>query len=109
MRAPQAPVRMRLSDDDDSFTVVVSNVGPLEDDVIDVDAAADAGSLASASFEALGDAEDLHDDDSGAGMPSSFGLAVIGGLVDEVVVTTDDDGTHVTMAWPTVAAIPAQP
>jgi anti-sigma regulatory factor (Ser/Thr protein kinase) len=107
VRAPAAPVRLRLSDDDDSFTVVVSNVGPLEDDEIDVDTAADEKSLATASFAALGVAEDQHDDDGG--MPSSFGLAVIGGLVDDVVVTTDDDGTHVTMVWPTAPVIPAQP
>jgi serine/threonine-protein kinase RsbW len=89
-RAPDAPISMRLSDDRDCFTVEVVDVGPLDDDPHD------------AAFNALDPAVRPSDfgDDSADGVPPGFGLIVIGGLVDEVVVTSDDDGTHVTMAWP---------
>jgi serine/threonine-protein kinase RsbW len=97
-KAPETPVSMRLSDDEDRFTVEVTNVGPLDDD------AADA---VMGSFDEVS-ADELIDDDASDSMPPSFGLVVIGGLVDEVVVTSDDGGTHVTMAWPTAPLIPAQ-
>jgi anti-sigma regulatory factor (Ser/Thr protein kinase) len=98
-RAPDLPVSMRLSDDDDAFTVVVTDVGPLEDDATDA---------VMGSFDAASAADDLIDDDASDSMPPSFGLVVIGGLVDEVVVTSDDAGTHVLMSWPTTPFIPAQ-
>jgi hypothetical protein len=34
-------------------------------------------------------------------LPPGFGLAVISGLVEDVNVTSDVDGTHVRMTWPT--------
>jgi anti-sigma regulatory factor (Ser/Thr protein kinase) len=88
--APEVPISMRLSDDRDCFTVEVTDVGPLEDDPREA---------AFGYFEAASTAV-LHDDDPPDSTPSGFGLVVIGGLVDEVVVTSDDAGTHVTMAWP---------
>jgi anti-sigma regulatory factor (Ser/Thr protein kinase) len=98
-RAPEAPVLMRLSDDRDCFTVEVTDVGPLEDDAVDA---------VQGAFDDVKSADDLIDDDASDSMPPSFGLAVIGGLVEEVVVTSDDAGTHVKMAWPTTLFIPAQ-
>lgn len=89
VHAPDVPVSVRLSDDDDCFTVEVTDVGPLDDDPRD------------APFDAATDSS-RWDDDSADAIPSGFGLVVIGGLVDEVVVTNDEAGTHVTMAWPAV-------
>jgi serine/threonine-protein kinase RsbW len=97
-KAPQTPVSMRLSDDADRFTVEVTDVGPLEGDAAD----AVLGSFDETT------ADEFIDNDTSDSMPPSFGLVVIGGLVDEVVVTSDEAGTHVTMAWPTGLLIPAQ-
>jgi hypothetical protein len=33
-------------------------------------------------------------------LPPGFGLAVISGLVEDVSVTGEIDGTHVRMTWP---------
>ncbi|HZP15145.1 MAG TPA: ATP-binding protein [Nocardioides sp.] len=90
-RAPSAPISMRLSDDDKSFTVEVVDVGPLEDDAQD----GDFGSLDAAALSSALDSDDVSD-----GVPAGFGLAVIGGLVEQLAVSSDDAGTHVTMAWP---------
>jgi serine/threonine-protein kinase RsbW len=97
-RAPAQPVVMRLFDDHDCFTVEVIDVGPLEDD---------ASEAVAGSFGALSSADDLVDDDLADSMPPSFGLAVIGGLVEEVVVTSDAAGTHVKMSWPAASAADA--
>jgi anti-sigma regulatory factor (Ser/Thr protein kinase) len=83
-----APIAMRLSDDDDCFTVEVIDGGPLDVDPTD------------AAFESSVVASALTDDDVDDGVPAGFGLVVIGGLVEAVKVTSDDDGTHVTMSWP---------
>jgi serine/threonine-protein kinase RsbW len=88
--APDVPISMRLSDEDDSFTVEVTDVGPLEDDPRD----AAFGSLAAVT--GAGD----WDDDGSDSVPSGFGLVVIAGLTDEVVVINDEAGTHVKMTWP---------
>jgi serine/threonine-protein kinase RsbW len=97
-KAPATPVSMRLSDDENRFTVEVTDVGPLD---------ADAADAVMGPFDEV-DADELIDDAASDTMPPSFGLVVIGGLVDEVVVTSDGEGTHVTMAWPTAPLIPAQ-
>lgn len=89
--APAEPVAMRLSDDQNSFTVEVIDVGPLDDDPRD--AAFD-------SFDPTSMTDALAGPDASDGEPAGFGLVVIGGLVDEVTVTNDNLGTHVTMAWP---------
>jgi serine/threonine-protein kinase RsbW len=87
--APTTPVVMRLSDGKERFAVEVTDVGPLDEDP----QAASFGSVeAAARCGTAGEALDA--------LPSGFGLVVIGGLVEEVVVTADDRGTHVTMAWP---------
>ena len=35
-------------------------------------------------------------------LPPGFGLAVISGLVEDVTVGSETDGTHVRMTWPAV-------
>jgi anti-sigma regulatory factor (Ser/Thr protein kinase) len=93
VRAPDQPVSMRLSDDENRFTVEVTDCGPLEDDP----RAAAFGEIDPATVA------DVIDDDTPDGMPSGFGLVVIGGLVEELVVTSDEHGTHVKMAWPALS------
>jgi anti-sigma regulatory factor (Ser/Thr protein kinase) len=87
--APTAPISMQLSDDNKCFTVDVVDVGPAEADADDTDfASLDPAALSSA----------LGSDD----VPAGFGLAVIGGLVEQVTISSNQSGTgtRVTMAWP---------
>jgi serine/threonine-protein kinase RsbW len=91
VQAPDAPVLMRLSDELSRFSVEVTDVGPLDEDPRE----AAFGSLDVASLSSAIGADGTVD-----ALPSGFGLVVIGGLVEEVVVTSDDAGTHVKMAWP---------
>jgi serine/threonine-protein kinase RsbW len=92
-KAPEAPVVMRLSDEQDRFTVEVVDNGPLEHDAGDADLAAIDPDELSAPDDPSGDPlADL--------LPPGFGLAVISGLVEDVAVTSDTDGTHVRMTWP---------
>src|SRR4051794_4414006 len=98
---PQAPISMRLSDDNACFTVEVVDVGPLAD--------ANTGDPDLASLDAAALSSALETDDVADGVPSGFGLAVIGGLVEQVGVSGDDAGTHVTMAWPVGATNGSQP
>lgn len=86
------PVAMRLCDDDRRFTVEVIDVGPLDED---------SNAAAFGGLDGMPVASILSDEDSASGVPAGFGLVVIGGLVEEVVVTSDEVGTHVSMSWPT--------
>jgi serine/threonine-protein kinase RsbW len=88
--APTVPISMQLSDDDDCFTVEVVDVGPTE-----AEADSDFGSLDAAALSAALDSDDVVD-----GVPAGFGLAVIGGLVEQVNISSNQSGTRVTMAWP---------
>jgi serine/threonine-protein kinase RsbW len=91
-KVPDAPVVMRLTDEQDRFTVEVVDGGPLEHD-IDADLAAlDPEELSAPADSAGEQMPDL--------LPPGFGLAVISGLVEDVAVTSDTDGTHVRMTWP---------
>jgi hypothetical protein len=81
---------MQLSDDNDCFTVEVVDVGPTE-----AEADSDFGSLDAAALSAALDSDDVVD-----GVPAGFGLAVIGGLVEQVNISSNQSGTRVTMAWP---------
>lgn len=92
--AADAPISMRLSDDDARFTVEVTDIGPLDDDSRDAPFDALDGTVDPAAWE----------DDAAGSVPAGFGLVVIAGIVDEVVVSSDASGTHVTMAWPVLAA-----
>jgi anti-sigma regulatory factor (Ser/Thr protein kinase) len=110
--APQAPVRVALTDAPDSFTVTVADCGRTGDEV----APGPDGGLVAAS--ALLDLEPESvdppwwsepestgadaDEDSG-GFPPGLGLALIEGLVDEVEISRGPDGvgTVVAMTWHT--------
>ncbi|MBV9869892.1 MAG: ATP-binding protein [Frankiaceae bacterium] len=85
--APNEPVTMRLSDDNNCFTVEVIDAGTLEGDEQD------------AAFDPL-DAAALAAADANESVPASFGLAVIGGLVEEVAISSENGATQVRMAWP---------
>ena len=92
--APSAPVGLSLSDDGGRYSVVVSDIAPADEDVTAADLHAfDPDELAAPAPGAGPDPlPDL--------LPPGFGLAVIAGLVDDVAVTTDHEGTTVRMSWP---------
>jgi serine/threonine-protein kinase RsbW len=92
--APAVPISMQLSDDDSCFTVDVVDAGPAEADADDTD----FGSLDAAALSSVA----LGSDDVADGVPAGFGLAVIGGLVEQVTISSNQSGTgtRVTMAWP---------
>jgi anti-sigma regulatory factor (Ser/Thr protein kinase) len=101
-KAPERPVAMRLSDGDGNFRVEVVDVGPLETDIGDSD-------LSALRTDAM---LERGPDDGGTDalpdlLPPGFGLAVISGLVEQVQVHEEIDGTHVQMSWP--ATEPAPP
>ena len=93
-KIPDQPVLMRLTDEQDRFVVEVVDGGPLEHDVADADLGAlDPDELSAPAGDATGDQlPDL--------LPPGFGLAVISGLVEDVTVTSEIDGTRVRMTWP---------
>src|SRR4051794_28152778 len=93
-KVPDQPVVMLLTDEQDRFTVEVIDGGPLEQDAADADLAAlDPEGLSAPAQGGPGDQlPDL--------LPPGFGLAVISGLVEDVNVVSDTDGTHVRMTWP---------
>jgi serine/threonine-protein kinase RsbW len=89
--APTTPIAMKLSDDDNCFTVEVIDAAPVDGESEEPDfSALDTAELSSA----------LESGDLAGGVPAGFGLVVIGGLVEQVAVSTDDSGTRVSMAWP---------
>jgi anti-sigma regulatory factor (Ser/Thr protein kinase) len=100
--APEKPVTMLLSDDLSRFTVEVGDVGSPDGE--DPAAPMDAGSL-EASLDAK--TPDANAEVGVEALPPGFGLAVISGLVEDVEVSTDGNGTRVRMAWPSSA--PAAP
>jgi len=88
--APQAPIVMRLTDEQDKFSVEVLDRGSFEESVEGTDLGdLDPQALTSQSAES---SEDL--------LPPGFGLAVISGLVEDVAVSADSAGTRVRMTWP---------
>jgi serine/threonine-protein kinase RsbW len=94
-KAPDAPIVMRLIDEHDRFVVEVLDSGPFEEAIGDpaLDSIDPESLAAPASREAS--VEPLPDI-----LPPGFGLAVISGLVEDVSVTSDPEGTRVRMAWP---------
>ncbi|HET7529586.1 MAG TPA: ATP-binding protein [Mycobacteriales bacterium] len=93
-KVPDQPVLMLLTDEQDRFVVEVVDGGPLEHDVADADLAAlDPDELSAP-------ASDFSADQLPDLLPPGFGLAVISGLVEDVTVSSDADGTHVRMTWP---------
>jgi serine/threonine-protein kinase RsbW len=87
----QHPVKMELSDDRNTFTIEVIDVGTLDEDPAGLLAGID---LAEISTRAL-------DDETPDALPSGFGLAVISGLVEDLNVISDASSTRVRMVWPT--------
>jgi anti-sigma regulatory factor (Ser/Thr protein kinase) len=91
-RDPGTAVVMRLTDEQDRFTVEVVDCGPHAD------------AVAETQLDGL-DPDELASPDSADAvpdLPAGFGLAVISGLVEDLVVGSDADGTHVRMTWPAV-------
>jgi len=91
--APDAAVRMRLTDAQDRFVVEVVDCGPLDEsfggaDLDDLDTDALSAPAAGGGSDPIPDL-----------LPAGFGLAVISGLVEDVEVTSDSAGTHVRMTW----------
>jgi anti-sigma regulatory factor (Ser/Thr protein kinase) len=93
-KGADTPVLMRLSDEQDRFIVEVVDVGPLETGASGTDI--DPDLLAEPAPPNAG-AEPLPDL-----LPPGFGLAVISGLVEDVAVTSEIDGTHLRMTWPAI-------
>jgi anti-sigma regulatory factor (Ser/Thr protein kinase) len=91
-----APVVMRLTDEQGRFIVEVVDSGSdgdatQEPDLGDLD-----------PDELAAPTEDPQPEDTLPDLPPGFGLAVISGLVEDVTVGSDIDGTHVRMTWPAV-------
>ena len=82
----ETPVVMRLTDEQDRFTVEVVDRGNSD--------AIGGGELDLDTTLASGDGEAVPD------LPPGFGLAVISGLVEDVTVESDGEGTRVRMTWP---------
>ncbi|MEW1721708.1 ATP-binding protein [Streptomyces sp. NPDC093109] len=83
------PVRVVLTEEEKSFSIEVG------DGVPGSGGAAAGGPGGSASG-------DLHESDAEG--EDEMGLAVISGLVDDVEVTSGDDGGVIRMSWPTGSA-----
>ena len=91
--AADEPIVMRLTDEQDRFTVQVTDRGPLDD-------AGGGADLEDIDPQRLADAAEPDADAIPDLLPPGFGLAVISGLVEDVSVTSDSDGTSVRMTWP---------
>jgi serine/threonine-protein kinase RsbW len=87
------PVSLELLDEQDRFTVTVTDYGPAED--------AAGTTLTGLDTEALAAPTANGGREPGPELlPPGFGLAVISGLVDDLRVDRDGQGTHVRMTWP---------
>lgn len=87
---PDTPVQMLMTDEQDRFTVVVVDRGPENGaEAPQLDLRAQGAALTETVAEPQPDL-----------LPAGFGLAVISGLVDDVDVSRDVNGTHVRMTWP---------
>ncbi|HVU60285.1 MAG TPA: ATP-binding protein [Mycobacteriales bacterium] len=92
------PVRLRFTDDHSHFTIEVINHGTLADDPTQ------SMDLVAASSRALADDAAAPRGREWDSLPPGFGLAVVSGLVEELLVTTDGNQTTVQMRWPVVSA-----
>jgi anti-sigma regulatory factor (Ser/Thr protein kinase) len=81
--APATPVKIVLRDDPAGLTVEVTDAGPESGPVTD-------------------EVEDLFDDDE---VDPRVALAVLAGLVDELGITANGNGTTVTLRWPLVTRL----
>ncbi|MGW7619934.1 ATP-binding protein [Streptomyces antimycoticus] len=76
----EAPVRVSLTEEEKKFSIEVGDESPT------------SAALASGSHPEMDDEAEGEDE---------MGLAVIGGLVDDVEVTTSESGGVIRMSWPT--------
>ena len=90
------PVSLTLVDEQDRFTVEVTDTAPPDTDLTDP---ADLGELDPVELTAPAPREP-GDEPLADLLPAGFGLAVITGLVDDLDVVRDDAGTHIRMTWP---------
>ncbi|MFE4370968.1 ATP-binding protein [Streptomyces sp. NPDC056835] len=86
-----APVRVVLNEEEKAFSIEVGD---------GVTAAGGAGAGEARDGVAPGDSHE-----SDAEGEDEMGLAVISGLVDDVEVTSGDDGGVIRMSWPTASAV----
>ncbi|MFD5780561.1 ATP-binding protein [Streptomyces sp. NPDC126933] len=86
-----APVRVVLTEEEKNFSIEVGDGVP------------GAGSGAGTPEREGAPTGDLYDSDPEG--EDEMGLAVISGLVDDVQVTSGDDGGVIRMSWPTAQAV----
>ena len=94
---PAEPVKIEMTDQDERFTVVVSDHAPTP-------AARTAGANGHGVSQGgpVGTAAVVQGA-ADAGIPAGFGLAVISGLADDVRVSSTSSGVSVRMSWPSAA------
>ncbi|MEV4973545.1 ATP-binding protein [Streptomyces scopuliridis] len=85
-----APVRVVLNEEEKAFSIEVG------------DGVTAAGGAAGEAGDGAA-AGDAHESDAEG--EDEMGLAVISGLVDDVEVTSGDDGGVIRMSWPTASAV----
>ncbi|MFB6977344.1 ATP-binding protein [Streptomyces scopuliridis] len=85
-----APVRVVLNEEEKAFSIEVG------------DGVTAAGGAAGEPGDGAA-AGDAHESDAEG--EDEMGLAVISGLVDDVEVTSGDDGGVIRMSWPTASAV----
>lgn len=91
--APDVRVEVTIRDDPAGLTVSVRDRGPAAGPVAD--------SAAGALEDAFSDVSDLGGTDGETGLVDpDVALAVLQGLVDDVSIEPDPQGTTVTMRWP---------
>ncbi|WP_405796128.1 ATP-binding protein [Streptomyces sp. NBC_01506] len=102
-----APVRVVLTEEEKVFSIEVADEVPTPGTTGATGTTGSAGPTTGAeSAPASGGsgAGDLYETDTGDG-EDEMGLAVISGLVDDVEVTSDDNGGVIRMSWPTASAV----
>ncbi|MFJ2113160.1 MULTISPECIES: ATP-binding protein [unclassified Streptomyces] len=90
-----APVRVALIEEEKAFSIEVG------------DGVTGAGSGGAGTSDGGGGASSGDSYDGDAEGEDEMGLAVISGLVDDVEVTSGDDGGVIRMSWPTIATAPS--
>ncbi|RYJ31432.1 serine-protein kinase RsbW [Streptomyces sp. L-9-10] len=84
-----APVRVVLNEEEKTFSIEVGD-------------GVTAGGTAGEARDGAASADSHESDAEGE---DEMGLAVISGLVDDVEVTSGDDGGVIRMSWPTASAV----
>jgi serine/threonine-protein kinase RsbW len=97
---PAEPVKIEMTDQGERFVVVVSDHAPTS-------TTASAGTTGTNGHDVstggpAGTAALVQGADD-AGIPAGFGLAVISGLADDVLVWSTSSGVSVRMSWPSAA------